>query len=119
MDVPEKPSLDGLAAKCSGRGETDGTYRFDRTRARAEFSATDTPRPTVSGALHTVSVFGYVQTDAIARFRRMSGAEVFYPMGWDDNGLPTERRVQNYFGVRCDPSLPYDPDFAPPAAAPK
>ena len=36
-------------------------------------------------------------------------------MGWDDNGLPTERRVQNYFGVRCDPSLPYDPDFTPPA----
>ena len=41
----------------------------------------------------------------------MRGKEVFYPMGWDDNGLPTERRVQNYFGVRCDPSLPYDPDF--------
>ncbi|MDQ4092482.1 MAG: valine--tRNA ligase, partial [Actinomycetota bacterium] len=38
----------------------------------------------------------------------------FYPMGWDDNGLPTERRVQNYFGVRCDPSLPYDPSFTPP-----
>ena len=36
-------------------------------------------------------------------------------MGWDDNGLPTERRVQNYYGVRCDPSLPYDPDFEPPA----
>ena len=44
----------------------------------------------------------------------MRGKEVFYPMGWDDNGLPTERRVQNYFGVRCDPTLPYDPDFTPP-----
>ena len=44
----------------------------------------------------------------------MRGKAVFYPMGWDDNGLPTERRVQNYFGVRCDPSLPYDPSFAPP-----
>ena len=44
----------------------------------------------------------------------MRGKAVFYPMGWDDNGLPTERRVQNYFGVRCDPSLPYDPDFTPP-----
>ena len=44
----------------------------------------------------------------------MTGKSVFYPMGWDDNGLPTERRVQNYYGVRCDPSLPYDPDFTPP-----
>ena len=41
----------------------------------------------------------------------MRGRSVFYPMGWDDNGLPTERRVQNYYGVLCDPSLPYDPDF--------
>jgi valyl-tRNA synthetase len=46
----------------------------------------------------------------------MRGKEVFYPIGWDDNGLATERRVQNYFHVRCDPSLPYDPSFVPPAS---
>jgi valyl-tRNA synthetase len=59
-------------------------------------------------------VFSYTHTDTIARFQRMQGREVFYPMGWDDNGVPTERRVQNYFGVRCDPSLPYDAGFTPP-----
>jgi valyl-tRNA synthetase len=113
-NIPDKPSLDGLERKWDERWETDGTYRFDPTKTRDEIFAIDTPPPTVSGSLHMGSVFGYVQTDAHARYRRMSGKEVFYPMGWDDNGLPTERRVQNYYGVRCDPSLPNDPAFAPP-----
>ena len=60
-------------------------------------------------------VFSYTHTDTVARFQRMRGKAVFYPMGWDDNGLPTERRVQNVYGVRCDPSLPYDPAWQPPA----
>jgi valyl-tRNA synthetase len=113
-DIPDKPSLEGLEAKWDERWESDGTYRFDRSRTRDEIFSIDTPPPTVSGSLHMGSVFGYVQTDTHARYRRMSGAEVFYPMGWDDNGLPTERRVQNYYGVQCDPSLPYDPDFQAP-----
>jgi valyl-tRNA synthetase len=46
----------------------------------------------------------------------MRGKKVFYPIGWDDNGLATERRVQNYYHVRCDPALPYDPGFSPPAS---
>jgi valyl-tRNA synthetase len=112
--VPEKPSLDGLEPKWIEQWETVGVYRFDRSRNRAEVYAIDTPPPTVSGSLHVGHVFSYTHTDLIARFQRMRGREVFYPMGFDDNGLPTERRVQNYFGVRCDPSLPYDPSFQPP-----
>jgi valyl-tRNA synthetase len=112
--VPDRPALEGLEDKCVQRWEAEGTYRFDRSKARAEIYSIDTPPPTVSGSLHVGHVFSYTHTDLIARFQRMRGKEVFYPMGWDDNGLPTERRVQNYFGVRCDPSLPHDDDFTPP-----
>ena len=115
--IPEKPSLEGLEARWDAAWEADGTYRFDRDRTRAEVFSIDTPPPTVSGALHVGHVFSYTHTDTIARYQRMAGREVFYPMGWDDNGLPTERRVQNYFGVRCDPGLPHDPDFEIPEDA--
>ncbi|RAY11610.1 valine--tRNA ligase [Actinomadura craniellae] len=113
--VPAKPSLDGLESTWVRRWDADGVHRFDRTRPRAEVYSIDTPPPTVSGSLHVGHVFSYTHTDTVARFHRMRGRAVFYPMGWDDNGLPTERRVQNFFGVRCDPSLPYDPGFEPPA----
>ena len=115
ITLPDKPALEGLEAKWNARWEESGTYRFDRSRARPEVYAIDTPPPTVSGSLHVGHVFSYTHTDIVARFHRMRGKAVFYPMGWDDNGLPTERRVQNYYGVRCDPSLPYDPAFEPPA----
>ena len=114
ISVPDKPALEGLEQKWTERWERDGVFRFDRSRPRGEIYAIDTPPPTVSGSLHIGHVFSYTHTDVIARFQRMRGKEVFYPMGWDDNGLPTERRVQNYFGVRCDPSVPYDPAFTPP-----
>ena len=107
--VPDSPALEGLEARFAERWQRDGTYAFDRTRPRGEVYAIDTPPPTVSGSLHVGHVFSYTHTDLIARFQRMRGKAVFYPMGWDDNGLPTERRVQNYYGVRCDPSLPFDP----------
>ncbi|TMK51532.1 MAG: valine--tRNA ligase, partial [Actinobacteria bacterium] len=113
-DVPERPSLDGLEATWADRWEEAGVYRFDAPGDRAAVFSIDTPPPTVSGSLHVGHVFSYTHTDIIARFQRMRGKHVFYPMGWDDNGLPTERRVQNYFGVRCEPSLPYDPDFRAP-----
>ena len=112
--LPERATLDGIESKWSATWEEQGTYHFDRTAPRSRVFSIDTPPPTVSGALHVGHVFSYTHTDCIARYQRMCGKEVFYPMGWDDNGLPTERRVQNYYGVRCDPSLPYDPDFAPP-----
>ncbi len=119
MSVPEKPALEGLEAKWTAQWEESGVYRFDRTRSRDQVYSIDTPPPTVSGSLHVGHVFSYTHTDVVARFQRMRGKAVFYPMGWDDNGLPTERRVQNYYGVRCDPSLPYEPGFVPPETPPK
>ncbi|CAN5765560.1 valine--tRNA ligase [soil metagenome] len=116
--TPDKPSLDGLESKWAQRWEADGTYAFDRIAAgkaeRSAIFAIDTPPPTVSGSLHMGTIFGYTQTDAVARYQRMRGRAVFYPIGWDDNGLATERRVQNFYGVRCDPSQPHDPEFEPP-----
>jgi valyl-tRNA synthetase len=109
--TPDKPTLDGLERRWDERWQAEATYAFDRTKSRDEIYSIDTPPPTISGLLHLGTAFGYIQVDAIARFQRMRGREVFYPMGWDDNGLPTERRVQNHYNVRCDPSLPYDPNL--------
>ncbi|NAZ80835.1 valine--tRNA ligase [Kineococcus sp. R8] len=117
--VPDRPTVDGLEDRWSPAWAEQDTYRFDRTAERADVYSIDTPPPTVSGSLHIGHVFSYTHTDVVARFQRMRGKTVFYPMGWDDNGLPTERRVQNYYGVRCDPSLPYEAGFVPPEKAPK
>jgi valyl-tRNA synthetase len=129
--VPERPTLDGIEERWARRWQEEGTYAFDRAGATVagrgatagtparrgrgdDVYSIDTPPPTVSGELHMGHVFSYTHTDTVARFQRMRGRNVFYPMGWDDNGLPTERRVQNVHGVRCDPSLPYDPAWQPP-----
>ena len=112
--VPEKPALEGLEDKWIERWKADDTYAFVRPATRAEVYSIDTPPPTVSGSLHVGHVFSYTHTDLIARFQRMQGKHVFYPIGWDDNGLPTERRVQNFYGVRCDPTVPYEENFTPP-----
>jgi len=117
--IPERPSLDGIEAVWAARWDEDGTYRFTPSAHRDDVFAIDTPPPTVSGSIHMGTIFGYTQTDAIARYQRMTGKSVFYPIGWDDNGLATERRVQNFYGVRCDPTVPYDPDFEPPAEPPE
>ena len=118
VSMPDKPSTDGLEDKWTRVWAEQGTYTFDRSAAlslpRDRVWSIDTPPPTASGALHIGHVFSFTHTDVVARFHRMRGKAVFYPMGWDDNGLPTERRVQNYYGVRCDPSLPYDASFVAP-----
>ena len=112
--TPEKVGVEGLEQKWGLVWENDGVYRFRRDVDRSQVYSIDTPPPTASGSLHVGHVFSYTHTDVVARFKRMSGFEVYYPMGWDDNGLPTERRVQNYYGVRCDPNLPYVAGFTPP-----
>ena len=117
-DVPDKPTVDGLEEKWAPVWSEQDTYAFDRTATRDRVFSIDTPPPTASGSLHVGHVFSYTHTDTIARYQRMRGMEVFYPMGWDDNGLPTERRVENYYGVRCDPTVPYDPAFTPPTEPP-
>ena len=117
--LASRKGLHWRASRTAGppRWEKDGAYRFGSGHDRADVYSIDTPPPTVSGSLHVGHVFSYTQTDIIARYRRMTGKVVFYPIGWDDNGLPTERRVQDYFGVRCDPTLGYDPDFVARAPA--
>ncbi len=112
--TPDKVGVEGLEAKWGPSWDASATYNFDKSAAKANIYSIDTPPPTVSGSLHVGHVFSYTHTDLIARYQRMLGKEVYYPMGWDDNGLPTERRVQNFYGVRCDPTLAYQKDFVPP-----
>ena len=119
VHLPDKPALEGLRDKWDAAWGESGVYAFDPDTTREDVYSIDTPPPTASGSLHVGHVFSYTQTDVIARYQRMTGKNVFYPLGWDDNGLPTERRVQTYYGVTCDPSLPYDADFTPPAKAPR
>jgi valyl-tRNA synthetase len=80
--------------------EASGTYAFDRTSDAPVYSI-DTPPPTASGFLHLGHVYSYSHADFMARFRRMNGQNVFYPMGYDDNGLPTERLVERRLGVKA------------------
>ena len=118
VTMPDKPSIDGLEDKWMRVWAEQGTYTFDRDAAlslpRDRVFSIDTPPPTASGSLHVGHVFSYTHTDCLARYKRMAGFEVFYPIGWDDNGLPTERRVQNYYGVRGDATQPYIESFVPP-----
>ena len=112
--TPDKATVDGLEQKWVPVWESNNTYGYDANDTKENTYSIDTPPPTASGSLHVGHVFSYTHTDVIARYKRMNGFSVYYPMGWDDNGLPTERRVQNYYGVRCDPTLTYQKEFTPP-----
>src|SRR5262245_21315212 len=92
--------------------QESGIYYWDPERPRSESFVVDTPPPTASGSLHPGHMFSFTHTDITVRFHRMLGQNVFYPMGWDDNGLATERRVQNFLHIRCDPTLPYEAGLA-------
>src|SRR5579859_4403755 len=73
-----------------------GVYDFDPAGSGPIFTI-DTPPPTVSGELHIGHCYSYTQTDVIARYHRMRGERVLYPLGFDDNGLPTERFAEKTF----------------------
>ena len=106
--LPKHFDSPAAEARWVAEWERLGVHTWDASRPRDETFVIDTPPPTVSGSLHVGHVFSYTQADVIARYQRMKGLSVFYPMGWDDNGLPTERRVQNYFHVRCDARARYE-----------
>lgn len=113
FNFPQKPAIDGIEDKLISFWNDKKVYQFKNNKSKENTFSIDTPPPTASGSLHIGHVFSYTHTDIIARYKRMCGYDVFYPIGWDDNGLPTERRVQNYYGVTCDPKLPYNPDYKP------
>ncbi len=111
IDISQLPKhFDATAAEAKFQALWSdlGIFRYDPSKSRDETFAVDTPPPTVSGSLHVGHVFSYTHTDIIVRYQRMLGKNIYYPMGWDDNGLPTERRVQNYYHVRCDPKEPFE-----------
>lgn len=107
--LPKHFDAAAIAERWDRFWQDEGVYRWDPARSRAETFVVDTPPPTASGSLHIGHVFSYTQADVVVRYKRMTGMNVYYPMGWDDNGLPTERRVQNYYHVRCDPDTRYEP----------
>jgi valyl-tRNA synthetase len=110
--IPAQYRHQDIESKWGAAWEDTQIYKW-KIAPRSDTFSIDTPPPTVSGSLHVGHVFSYTQTDIMARFKRMCGKTIFYPMGWDDNGLPTERRVQNVFGIACNPALPFEPEWVP------
>ena len=112
-EIPKKYKHLEIEDKWRQRWDEWEIYKWDPSLPRDQTFVVDTPPPTVSGSLHVGHVFSYNHEDLLVRYQRMIGKNIAFPMGWDDNGLPTERRVQNLLGIRCNPHLPYDPDWKP------
>ena len=110
MEFPKEYKHSDVEKKWQQEWQKSGVYQWCDDKARSETFVIDTPPPTVSGILHMGHVFSYTQADFIARFQRMSGKDVFYPMGFDDNGLPTERLVEKVKGKRAS-DYPAREDF--------
>ena len=83
-----------------GRWDASGIYRFDPQHPGPAYTV-DTPPPTVSGRIHVGHVYSYTHADIMIRYHRMKGEQVFYPFGFDDNGLPTEIFTENSAGIRA------------------
>lgn len=111
MELPKKFDAGEVESRCQQVWNAQAIYAWDSTRGREETFVVDTPPPTVSGSLHVGHLFSYSHQDFIVRFQRMCGKNIFFPIGWDDNGLPTERRVQNLYNVKCEPHLHYNPEL--------
>jgi valyl-tRNA synthetase len=110
-ELPKKYKSNDIENRWCAHWNETGVYAWDPSRGRDETFVVDTPPPTVSGSLHVGHLFSYSHQDFIVRYQRMCGKNIFFPIGWDDNGLPTERRVQNMYNVKCEPHVHYDPDF--------
>jgi valyl-tRNA synthetase len=107
-EMPKRYKFKDIEKYWRDRWDEEYIYKFHNNQVRENTFVVDSPPPTVSGSLHIGHVFSYTHQDLIVRYQRMIGKDIYYPMGWDDNGLPTERRVQNLFNVRINPELPYD-----------
>jgi len=100
MSMPKRYQPSTVEPRIQAEWQESGIYQFDPGLAGPIYSI-DTPPPTVSGHLHLGHAYSYSQPDFMARFWRMNGYNVFYPMGYDDNGLPTERLVERRLGIRA------------------
>jgi valyl-tRNA synthetase len=93
-EQPKKLDFTTIEKRWPKHWQETGIYNWNPDVPRDQTYVIDTPPPTISGHLHIGHVYSYTQTDFIARYQRMAGMNVFYPIGYDDNGLPTERMVE-------------------------